>query len=358
MVGADQLEQTRQLRRRMLAVGVDPTAVRVVVLERPAVTRRDPDRKAAVPSEREHLGAVLARTSAVRSVEPSSTTRTSALGSTRSRSSRTAGRFCSSFQAGMKTSVSLMVPALDELGARRSKLPPAERGGCDLPRDRASALRDGRRRGTRSGPRAGRRAGEEEPRAVDVERRADDYGAFDPALEQKRERARGVLGGDRRGRLHDELDVRPRPGQRICSASEGSSARAAGEHDDVDRLAGCDPLGLANELETGARDRRRAAAAPTIPEHDDRGSHVLDGTRRGRKHRHAVRTILPGYSDPIAEPRNGLVEPRAPVAQWIEQRFPKPRALVRFRPGASTLVRAIPTFSGRFLSAPTPDFDR
>src|SRR5439155_24162743 len=26
----------------------------------------------------------------------------------------------------------------------------------------------------------------------------------------------------------------------------------------------------------------------------------------------------------------------APVAQWIEQRFPKPRALVRFRPGALT----------------------
>ncbi len=25
---------------------------------------------------------------------------------------------------------------------------------------------------------------------------------------------------------------------------------------------------------------------------------------------------------------------KAPVAQWIEQRFPKPRALVRFRPGA------------------------
>ena len=28
----------------------------------------------------------------------------------------------------------------------------------------------------------------------------------------------------------------------------------------------------------------------------------------------------------------------APVAQWIEQRFPKPRALVRFRPGASALA--------------------
>ena len=30
-----------------------------------------------------------------------------------------------------------------------------------------------------------------------------------------------------------------------------------------------------------------------------------------------------------------LPSARAPVAQWIEQRFPKPRALVRFRPGAS-----------------------
>ena len=28
----------------------------------------------------------------------------------------------------------------------------------------------------------------------------------------------------------------------------------------------------------------------------------------------------------------------APVAQWIEQRFPKPRALVRFRSGASARV--------------------
>jgi hypothetical protein len=30
---------------------------------------------------------------------------------------------------------------------------------------------------------------------------------------------------------------------------------------------------------------------------------------------------------------------RAPVAQWIEQRFPKPRALVRFRPGALARAR-------------------
>ena len=45
-------------------------------------------------------------TSAVASVEPSSITSTSASGSTAASSSRTAGRFASSFQAGMKTTVS------------------------------------------------------------------------------------------------------------------------------------------------------------------------------------------------------------------------------------------------------------
>jgi hypothetical protein len=34
----------------------------------------------------------------------------------------------------------------------------------------------------------------------------------------------------------------------------------------------------------------------------------------------------------------------APVAQWIEQRFPKPRALVRFRPGALSIPLFIPFF--------------
>src|SRR5215210_8561410 len=31
----------------------------------------------------------------------------------------------------------------------------------------------------------------------------------------------------------------------------------------------------------------------------------------------------------------------APVAQWIEQRFPKPRAQVRFRPGASPVAKRV-----------------
>ncbi len=37
-----------------------------------------------------------------------------------------------------------------------------------------------------------------------------------------------------------------------------------------------------------------------------------------------------------------MVEPNAPVAQWIEQRFPKPRALVQFRPGALPLNKPKP----------------
>jgi hypothetical protein len=38
----------------------------------------------------------------------------------------------------------------------------------------------------------------------------------------------------------------------------------------------------------------------------------------------------------VGRPQATLRCGRAPVAQWIEQRFPKPRALVRFRPGALT----------------------
>jgi hypothetical protein len=41
-----------------------------------------------------------------------------------------------------------------------------------------------------------------------------------------------------------------------------------------------------------------------------------------------------------------IVPRRAPVAQWIEQRFPKPRAHVRFMPGASRLSRPIRTNAG------------
>ena len=60
------------------------------------------------------------------------------------------------------------------------------------------------------------------------------------------------------------------------------------------------------------------------------------GVRVGRREVQfgAVRCILEEW----IERKCGLsrmVEPKAPVAQWIEQRFPKPRAQVRFLPGAS-----------------------
>jgi hypothetical protein len=58
------------------------------------------------------------------------------------------------------------------------------------------------------------------------------------------------------------------------------------------------------------------------------------------------RSCEPGYS----ERRLNAQEANAPVAQWIEQRFPKPRALVRFRPGASATFRGT-SFSSASVSA-------
>jgi hypothetical protein len=52
----------------------------------------------------------------------------------------------------------------------------------------------------------------------------------------------------------------------------------------------------------------------------------------------------------------------APVAQWIEQRFPKPRALVRFRPGAPLhrlqKVASLQEFFLSFILAETLGGDR
>src|SRR5947199_1835389 len=74
-------------------------------------------------------------TLAVRSVEPSSTTSTSTSGKRTWRASSTAGRFASSFHAGMKTTVSATQPP-SELGARREQLDGDERQCGQLPRER------------------------------------------------------------------------------------------------------------------------------------------------------------------------------------------------------------------------------
>src|SRR5947207_9649654 len=73
-------------------------------------------------------------TSAVRSVEPSSTTSTSTSGSRACSASSTAGRFASSFQAGMKTAVSATQSPID-LDARREQLDGNEWQRGELPRD-------------------------------------------------------------------------------------------------------------------------------------------------------------------------------------------------------------------------------
>ena len=288
----------------MLAVGVDPTAERVVVLERPAVARGDPDRQAAVPPER------------------STSRRAPARRRRCGRSSRRRRRARPRRELALQIvenggQVLLLVPRGDEdervvhayPPGRAPPVPPAAAGlrpgRCDLPRDRARARWTGASR-RRSGSGASnsrekknrvrwRWSGAQTTTARSIPR-SSSSGSVRAAFS-------AVIG---RGRLDDELDGGPLPGRAHLLGLGRSSAGAAGEHDDVDRLVRCEPFGLANELEAGTRDRRRAAAAPTIPEHDDRGSHVPDGTRRNWKQRHAVGTILPGYSDPVAEPRSRL----------------------------------------------------
>src|SRR4029079_2051699 len=63
------------------------------------------------------------------------------------------------------------------------------------------------------------------------------------------------------------------------------------------------------------------------------------GARSGKPLRVAIDLERLYFFDPESQQaigcRAGAQCPAAPVAQWIEQRFPKPRAHVRFMPGAS-----------------------
>jgi hypothetical protein len=94
----------------VLAVSVDASGECIAVLVGVRVSRRDPCTKPAILAEREDLGSRPAAISTVRSVDPSSTRSTSTDGSPDSNSSRTSGRFSSSFQAGTKTTVSGTAP--------------------------------------------------------------------------------------------------------------------------------------------------------------------------------------------------------------------------------------------------------
>ena len=154
-----QLEQAGKLRGRMLAVGVDAAAVRVAVLERVAVTGGDAEPEAEVRAERVHLGAVLAGDvgrAVGRTVVDDEDVGVRQL----ARAARRAppGGSSSSFQAGMKTRVSLMC-GLVTCRAR-------DRGGHRAPtRPHPASARRGRRRRRTRMPGCCTRAGRSSRRA-------------------------------------------------------------------------------------------------------------------------------------------------------------------------------------------------
>jgi hypothetical protein len=70
-------------------------------------------------------------------------------------------------------------------------------------------------------------------------------------------------------------------------------------------------------------------------------SHVLSvATPGARRHPRVSRDLDQARALSLEAADPGYPQRRAPVAQWIEQRFPKPRALVRFRPGASPMTES------------------
>ena len=205
----------------MLPVGVDAAAVGVARARAPSDSRRRSRRAGPGSSPSERTSAPCSRaTSAVRSVDPSSTTSTSASGISACSPSSTAGRLSSSFHAGMKTTVSLM-----RARAPPGPLAPGAATTVSAPSSHATA--PGRRHDA-DDPKPHRDAvravdaAEDPARAEEMQRRADDDRLGHTALEQQRQRARGVLRRRRRGLLDDELDVGgPRQSARICSASDG-----------------------------------------------------------------------------------------------------------------------------------------
>ena len=105
-VGADEVEQAAQLLHGVLAVCVDPPAERVAALVGLVVARRDPGPEPAVLAERDDDRATGRRDGGScvgRAVVDDEHVR---VGQLRRSSSSTAGSASSSFQAGMKTTVS------------------------------------------------------------------------------------------------------------------------------------------------------------------------------------------------------------------------------------------------------------
>ena len=220
----------------MLAVRVDASAERVAVLERPAVARGDPDRAGPGSLPSESTSAPCSRaTSAVRSVEPSSTTRTSASGSRSCRPVEDRGQ------------VLLLVPGGDEDDACRSCAPPRELGpgGAELqrqerqrrelPGDRAEAsARDARRERRPRRPsrgRGGRRAGASGARCGGAQTTTAPPTPRSSSSGRVRAAFSAVVP---RRRLDDELDVGAAPRvPHLLGLRRPAGRRPAAEDDDV-----------------------------------------------------------------------------------------------------------------------------
>src|SRR5262249_56690285 len=79
---------------------------------------------------------------------------------------------------------------------------------------------------------------------------------------------------------------------------------------------------------------RRAAAAAKPGKLNAQGE-GLEELEAERPRRLSAGHVTPrGVTPALLVTIRALPSRRAPVAQWIEQRFPKPRAHVRFMPGA------------------------
>jgi hypothetical protein len=103
-----------------------------------------------------------------------------------------------------------------------------------------------------------------------VERRGDDHRPLDAALEQERQRPRGVLGGRLRRRLEDELrPLGPVPeAKHLLRLGDAAGRRPTAEDDHARPELLRQPLRLGDELPAGCADVA-APGSPAVARHDD-----------------------------------------------------------------------------------------
>ena len=309
----------------MLAVRVDAPAERIAVLERPAVAGGDPDPQALVAAEREHLARRARAPPPPCDRSSRRRRRARPRRGSRSRSpSRTAGRFSSSFQAGMKTTVSL-IAAVAASSARAARSCAGRNGNAAS--SHAIERRLGAtatRRGTRPRrPRCGRGVRRADACGRDAAARRRRPRGSIPRSTQQRQRARRVLGGVPRRRLDDELDGRARStASRICSASDGPPVG-----DQPLNTTTSAPSAIARR--SASRTSRRQRRADAV--RSRRGRRLRDP---GRRSLFAARPRRRSCADARHEPavpasRGSSLEQPPPAGEHVVERLPRRRPAPR-----------------------------